>query len=410
AYYLLAVSTLSAGLYLAFVLAGEWLDGEKRAVVPLFLALVPFYNFLGLKFDQNSAQIPLWALTIWAFARSIETRGMGWAALAGAAGAAALLTKYWAAFLLLAIAVAAVLDRRRSAYFKSPAPWTSTAVGALVLAPHVLWLFTNDFPPFKHATDRQAHSLQEFFFTVATEHLAAMPLYAGIALGLLALLIPPRLATFRDIVTTPDNHRRLVLNLFWLPIVTPILGAAIAKVYMISLWNAPAYSLMPVVLLASPLVRVTRTMVAWFAGAVAVVSLGALAAAPMVSTSKLRDGSLENDAAYVRALAAEVEKQWRLTTDRPLTVLAGPFVSVHSTAFYLPGKPITLGFFLPYTRSRDIADYTAYISPWADPDTVRRRGVAIFCPATNRYCLERMDELVAAGPAGRHAEVEITPH
>src|SRR5581483_5616130 len=68
AYYLLAVSTLSAGLYLAFVLAGEWLDGEKRAVVPLFLALVPFYNFLGLKFDQNSAQIPLWALTIWAFA------------------------------------------------------------------------------------------------------------------------------------------------------------------------------------------------------------------------------------------------------------------------------------------------------------------------------------------------------
>ena len=46
AYYLLAGLILGASLYLAFLLAGEWLDGVKRAAVPFLLAVIPFYNFL----------------------------------------------------------------------------------------------------------------------------------------------------------------------------------------------------------------------------------------------------------------------------------------------------------------------------------------------------------------------------
>ena len=115
AYYLLSAVNLAAGLYIAFVLAGEWLDGPKRAAVPFLLAVIPFYNFLGLKFDQNSALIPLWGLTIWTFVRSLKTRHGGYAALAGLLGALSLLSKYWSAFLLLGLALAALFDRRRDA-------------------------------------------------------------------------------------------------------------------------------------------------------------------------------------------------------------------------------------------------------------------------------------------------------
>jgi Dolichyl-phosphate-mannose-protein mannosyltransferase len=62
-YYLLATVNLGGGLFAAFLLAGEWLEVEKRAAVLFLLAVIPFYNFLGLKFDQNSMLIPLWALT-----------------------------------------------------------------------------------------------------------------------------------------------------------------------------------------------------------------------------------------------------------------------------------------------------------------------------------------------------------
>src|ERR1700681_3440051 len=69
AFILLAALTLSAGIYLVFELCGIWLDGEKRAAVPFLLGVIPFFNFLGLKFDQNSALIPLWALAMLAFMR-----------------------------------------------------------------------------------------------------------------------------------------------------------------------------------------------------------------------------------------------------------------------------------------------------------------------------------------------------
>src|SRR5262249_45688115 len=82
AFWLLSAITLAAGIFLAIELCGEWLDGEKRAAVPFLLAVIPFYNFLGLKFDQNSALIPLWALAMWAFVRSLNGRHLGWAALA----------------------------------------------------------------------------------------------------------------------------------------------------------------------------------------------------------------------------------------------------------------------------------------------------------------------------------------
>src|SRR3954471_5392487 len=53
AYILLAVVTLMAGIWLAIELSAEWLAGEKLAAVPFLLAVIPFYNFLGLKWDQN---------------------------------------------------------------------------------------------------------------------------------------------------------------------------------------------------------------------------------------------------------------------------------------------------------------------------------------------------------------------
>ena len=60
---LLASLNVAFGLWVAWMLAGVWLDGYKRAAVPLLLALIPFNNFLGLKFDQNSALIPIWGIT-----------------------------------------------------------------------------------------------------------------------------------------------------------------------------------------------------------------------------------------------------------------------------------------------------------------------------------------------------------
>jgi 4-amino-4-deoxy-L-arabinose transferase-like glycosyltransferase len=113
AYILLAVVTVSAGIFLAIELCAEWLEGEKLAAVPFLLAAIPFYNFLGLKWDQNSVLIPLWALAMLAMLRALNTRHLGWAVLAALAAAAAMLTKYWSVFLIVALSLAALFHPKR---------------------------------------------------------------------------------------------------------------------------------------------------------------------------------------------------------------------------------------------------------------------------------------------------------
>src|SRR4029077_14933883 len=116
AYILLAVVTVSVGIFLVIELCAEWLPKEKLAAVPFLLAVIPFYNFLGLKFDQNSALIPLWALAMWTMLRALDTRHVGWAALVGLTAAAAMLVKYWSVSLIVALAFAAILHPKRRDY------------------------------------------------------------------------------------------------------------------------------------------------------------------------------------------------------------------------------------------------------------------------------------------------------
>ena len=49
-----SIDRLGAAFFWPSSSAAEWLASEKLAAVPFLLAAIPFYNFLGLKFDQNS--------------------------------------------------------------------------------------------------------------------------------------------------------------------------------------------------------------------------------------------------------------------------------------------------------------------------------------------------------------------
>src|SRR6185437_7050609 len=74
--------------------------------------------------------------TFW-FLRSYRLRHAGYAALAGLGAAACMYGKYWSVVLLAGLFVAALIDRRRGADFRSPAPLITAGVGLIALAPHL---------------------------------------------------------------------------------------------------------------------------------------------------------------------------------------------------------------------------------------------------------------------------------
>src|SRR5262249_8890118 len=200
AYYLLAMATAALALWLAWRLSALCLDGEKRAVGLALLTLVPFFNFHALKFNSNTVLMPLWAGTTLYFLRSLETRRVRDAALAGLWAALAMYGKYWSVMLIAGLAITALADPQRLRYFRSAAPWVTIAVGALALTPHVAWLFANDFAPFTYAT--AVHGAAPLAVTLkgALGYLVAGFAYVAAPLIIVAVVARPGPAMIADIV------------------------------------------------------------------------------------------------------------------------------------------------------------------------------------------------------------------
>jgi hypothetical protein len=394
AYILLAVVTLMVGIYLAIELAAEWLAREKLAAVAFLLATIPFYNFLGLKWDQNSILIPLWALAMWAMLRALDTRSDGWAALAALAAAAAMLSKYWSVFLIAALSLAALFHPKRADYFRSRTPWVTALVFLAAVAPHVWWLIRENFPPITWVTwRRMAASTPETLQSLA-EFLGGTLAYAAIAILLVHVFVRPAARALAD-GFLPRDERRSAAILFWTPILLPAVPALAKGIGLLSLWNTPALNLLPVMLLGSPLVVLPRVALLRIAGVAAAITLVSVALSPLVAYVILKRG-VENNAAYARQVMEAADREWRAASDKPLKLIAGPFVLVSSAAFYGADKPSTL------------AEYSPYLSPWATDERIAREGMAIMCETGDPICQKAIEIYGTLAPGGRRTEVTLT--
>src|SRR5215831_6636458 len=258
AYYLLAMATAGLALWIAWRLSARFLDDEKRVVGLALLTLVPFFNFHALKFNQNTVLMPLWAATTLWFLRSFETRGLRDAALAGLGAAGCMYSKYWSIFLLLGLASAALIDRRRADYFRSAAPWVTVAVGALALAPHVAWLIANDFAPFTYAVATHGADSFATTFRAALGYLVGSAAYVAVPLVLAFAMARPSRAMLADMAWPESPERRLAAMAFWAPLLLPAVIAPFLGVQLVSIWSISAWTLLPVMLLSSPRVAIAR--------------------------------------------------------------------------------------------------------------------------------------------------------
>ena len=394
AFYLLAILVATVALWIAWRISARYLDGEKRALGLALLTLVPFFNFHALKFNANTIMIPLWAATTALFLRSYETRRAGVAALAGLAAAAAMLGKYWSVILLLGLALAALADARRAAYFRSPAPWITIAVGAAALVPHAAWLMAHDFAPFAYAMESHPGTLLESISS-GLAYMAGAAAYVALPVGLVLMAARPPRAAMCDMVWPEAPDRRLAALAFWLPLGLPLVLAVATHALVISLWSIGGMTLLPVVLLSSPRIAVPALAVRRIVTLALALPLIALAASPLVAIVIHRQG-VPNYASHYQLIAQEVEKAWRATTDRPLRLVGSYNNLLYGTIFYFHDRPSTFEIIGPQ------------VTPWTDAARIARDGIALYCPVDEKDCVKAMDALAQRGRVGTRAGVEIS--
>lgn len=380
-YYTFAIILATVALWIVWRVSGGYLAAEKRVVGILLLTFVPFYNFHAFKFNANTVQTPFWAATTWFFIRSFETRRPGWAVLAGLAAAACMLGKYWSIFLLAGLAFAAITDRRRGAYFRSSAPWLTVASGAAALAPHLAWVMAHDYSTFDYAFTSHARAfstvaLSTVRFIVGTLAFMTLPIVLWL------LVTHPRAAAIRDTLWPADPERRFLVVAFAAPMLIAVLAALLAREQIVSLWSMPAMTLLPAILLGSPLVTVIRGGAIRLLALAIVFPLLMVAVSPVVALVIHRKGMTHYRTHY-RLIADAVERAWRDHTDAPLRIVGSYTNIVNGIDFYLPEAPATLDIMKPA------------MTPWVDDARIRRQGLAIVCPEPVTFCLQKMDDYVA---------------
>ncbi len=394
AYYLLAIVNATVALWIAWLLSARYLDGEKRVAGLALLTLVPFFNFHALTFNANTVLIPLWAATTWWFLRAFETRSPAFAALAGLAAGAAMLGKYWSLALLAGLGLAALVDPRRGTYFASAAPWVTIVVGALVLAPHVAWLVAHNFTPFGYGAAHVASP--DFPSTLVGTFRYVGGIVGYIAAPVVAALVVarPGLAGIADSLWPSSSDRRFVAVAFWAPLLLPAAIALVAGARVTALWTMPGMTLLPVVLMSSPLVVVSRAALVRLLAVAVALPVAATLAAPAVAIAIHRAGVLLH-AAHYRLLAGALEQAWHATSDRPLRLVGSDADTVNGVAPYLADRPSTMDVLGP--------DRT----PWADESRVAREGVALVCPVDGLWCVKAIEARAAGTLAARRTEVEL---
>jgi 4-amino-4-deoxy-L-arabinose transferase-like glycosyltransferase len=388
-FYLLAMLMPATALWFAWLVSADYLDIEKRVVGLALLTLIPFFNFHALKFNVNTVLMPLWAATTFWFLRSYTTRSRVYAALTGVGAAACMLGKYWSVFLLAGLAVAALIDRRRAAYFRSAAPWIAIAAGLVVLAPHLIWLVHNDFAPFIYAMTVHGDKPPAATVLGALGYFAGSAGYVALPVILVLAATRPSRAALADMAWPAGADRQLVTLAFWAPLLIPAVAAMAIGIEITSLWSMSAWTLLPVVLLSSPMVTLSRAATRKILGLAVAVPFVMLVAAPAIAISIHRAG-VTAAAGQSELLAAEVERVWHETTAQPLRFVGGDAEIAYGVIAYAQDRPRALPGLPPQDDAR-----------------LKRSGVALVCYADDEPCVRDAAGSAATNPTSRRIDAEI---
>jgi len=385
-YYLLAMLMPAIALWFVWRLSADYLDIDKRVFGFALMMFVPFFNFHALKYNVNTVLLPTWAATTFWFLRSYETRGLGWAALAGFGAALCMLGKYWSIFLLAGLVIAALIDRRRGAYFRSAAPWITVGVGFIAIAPHLVWLSRHFSEPFAYAM--YVHGDKPFSAAIFSVLGYLGGSFGYVAVPVLVVLVAARAAgaTVADMIWPAEDDRRLAAVAFWAPLLLPAIAALVSGIEITSLWSMSAWTLLPVLLLSPQAVTVGDIDLRRIVAAAVIFPLVMLIAAPVIAIIAQRNGPPPNSA-QAALLAREVEQLWHQTIPQPLRFVGGAGDLANGVAAYAVERP------------RVLTDM-----PPPPADELKRDGMAIVCFADDTSC---RDNAAAQAAPGRRVETEI---
>ncbi|HLK80127.1 MAG TPA: glycosyltransferase family 39 protein [Xanthobacteraceae bacterium] len=301
-----------------------------------------YFNFTSPKFNHDVVQLPFWALAGLSFHGALRTgRPVHWAVL-GAALGAAFWAKYFVLILGIPLALFVLIDPRARRCLATPGPYLAIAICLVIISPHLVWLYLNDWLPFAYAEARAkaSHGL--------LDHLTHPGLFA---LGQLFWLLPALIIALplfrrpyeRDATAADDYDRRILALLAFGPAITLISGSVFTGRGLITMWGYPLWLFLGPWIVVSASSRVDRACLGRLAGVWGTVT--ALYAASFVADYAVLPYFDHRYRAALfpgEQLAEEISARFHAQTGSPLAYVVGTMWLGGNIGHYSGDQPRTL--------------------------------------------------------------------
>ncbi len=238
AYYLLSQIFVIVAFIYVWKLSNEILKDKFFALLSLIiLEGIYFYNFTTPEFNVNISQLPFWALTVYYFWKSTKSnKKIDWV-LFGIFSALGFLSKYlfiYILFSLLFYFVFYLKDNKRLIFNY----FISIFVSLLILTPHFIWLYSNDFVTIFYALDRSnisedtnmSHLINPIIF-LSKQLLILTPFFIMLYMLVKKIRIKIKI----------NKKRFFLASITLLPILLLLLTSIISGAGIRTMWTTPFY-------------------------------------------------------------------------------------------------------------------------------------------------------------------------
>jgi hypothetical protein len=265
AYYVLGQISVLSAFAAVWALMLRFGSPAAAAASVLIIDGLHFFNFTSPKFNHDVAQLPFWALAGLSFHGALRTGHLGHWALLGVALGLAFWAKYFVVVLVLPLVLFMLLDSRARRALFTPGPYLAAAIGLAIAAPHLIWLYQNDWLPLHYMASRaKATSGLLDHLTRPTVFVLAQLFWL---LPVIAIALPLLRRPYEGDATQADHYDRRIIGLLAFgPAIAVIAGSALSGRGLIAMWGYPLWLFLGCWIVVSVSSRVDRALLARLGG------------------------------------------------------------------------------------------------------------------------------------------------
>ena len=388
--YILGQVSILIGYVFIYKLAKFFLDEEKAFCSSLIMSSCYYYTYIAFyeNFNCNFLSMALWPMIAYYFYKSVKEDKLKDWIIFGATAALGMLCKYQVIFLYLALFLYLVISDRKQ--FKKKGMYVAILTGLLVILPHILWLYKNDFFSFVYmfkASDVDSHNMPEFLlrygrivFPIKFIADQLLSVASCIVLYLILALQAKNIGINKDGKT---SEKVFLLSVGLAPILAQSCMAAIENNRILGMWGSIMVSFSGILLFYFFPVKFNKDTfnfcVKW------VYSLMILWLIGMFAFLQLQT-KLHMSFPY-QEIIPNINAEWdRVTNGAELKYVGGVVDYVYKIKEYNPRHP------------KIIIETFGHENPWADNEDIVNSG-AIIVDTGEQRVIDRARELIVLLPA-----------